>query len=246
MAARPGAGAGAPPGRRAPRPVVVLLGDSLTQRGGAVAGGAPGWAARLGELYARRADVVNRGLSGYNTRWVLPELPVLLGGAAAGAALVVVWLGANDAALSGGDSAAQHVPLAEYRDNLRAILGHVKALPGNPLALLITPPPVHETSRLRFTGGAAPERTIAAAAAYARACLEVAQETDTLALSLWDGLMEGGSLSWEEMLCDGLHLSPSGEELVYDLVVKAIEGTDLAPSALPMDVPDWKDLASGG
>jgi hypothetical protein len=48
------------------------------------------------------------------------------------------------------------------------------------------------------------------------------------------------------MLCDGLHLSPSGEELVYDLVVKAIEGTDLAPSALPMDVPDWKDLASGG
>ena len=246
MAARPGAGAGAPPGRRAPRPVVVLLGDSLTQRGGAVAGGAPGWAARLGELYARRADVVNRGLSGYNTRWVLPELPVLLGGAAAGAALVVVWLGANDAALSGGDSAAQHVPLAEYRDNLRAILGHVKALPGNPRALLITPPPVHETSRLRFTGGAAPERTIAAAAAYARACLEVAQETDTLALSLWDGLMEGGSLSWEEMLCDGLHLSPSGEELVYDLVVKAIEGTDLAPSALPMDVPDWKDLASGG
>ena len=241
MAAPPGAGAGPPPGRRAPRPVVVLLGDSLTQRGGAVAGGAPGWAARLGELYARRADVVNRGLSGYNTRWVLPELPVLLGGAAAGAALVVVWLGANDAALSGGDSAAQHVPLAEYRNNLRAILGHVKALPGNPRALLMTPPPVDEAARLRFTGGAAPERTNAAAEAYARACLEVAQETDTLALSLWDGIF------WrEKMLCDGLHLSPSGEELVYDLVVKAIEGTDLAPSALPMDVPDWKDLASGG
>ena len=53
--------------------MVVLLGDSLTQRGGAVAGGAPGWAARLGELYARRPDVVNRGLSGYNTRWVGPE-----------------------------------------------------------------------------------------------------------------------------------------------------------------------------
>ncbi len=245
MAAPPGAGAGAPPGRRAPRPVVVLLGDSLTQRGGAVAGGAPGWAARLGELYARRADVVNRGLSGYNTRWVLPELPVLLGGAAAGAGLVVVWLGANDAALSGGDSASQHVPLAEYRDNLRAILGHVEAMPGSPRALLVTPPPVDETARLRFTGGAAPERTNAAAEAYARACLEVARETDTWALALWDVMTAAGRPAWEEMLCDGLHLSPSGEEFVYDQVVRAIEASHLAPSALPMDVPDWKDLAGG-
>ena len=300
MAAPPGRGRGreralgpnVPAAGLPPRAAVVLLGDSLTQRGGAVTGGAPGWAARLGEFYTRRADVVNRGLSGYNTRWVRQDLPVLLGGAAgAGAAFVVVWLGANDAALPGGDSAAQHVPLAEYEDNLRAIIRHVKALPGgagleSPEVLVVAPPPVDEEARLRFTGGAAPERTNAAAKAYAQACMDVARDCrqDPITrgrvwdLDLWNMFMERGQpgasilgpvgtgpggpvghgTCWKELLSDGLHLSPLGEEFVYNAIALRLKSIEemmqrgqlsgetmqgkLTPASLPMDVPDWTDL----
>lgn len=55
------------------RPAFLLFGDSITQRGGAVGG----WAARLAERYTRRADVVNRGYSGYNTAWATHLLPLV-------------------------------------------------------------------------------------------------------------------------------------------------------------------------
>lgn len=34
-----------------------------------------GWAAMLAERYVRRADIINRGYSGYTTRWALQQLP---------------------------------------------------------------------------------------------------------------------------------------------------------------------------
>jgi hypothetical protein len=71
-----------PPNRRGPAPTVsyiterakfILLGDSLTQH--AFTRG--GWGQLMGDLYVRRADVLNRGYSGYNTRWALQLLPYI-------------------------------------------------------------------------------------------------------------------------------------------------------------------------
>ena len=50
---------------RGPRPRLVLFGDSITQWSFSDAG----WGAKLAHWYARKADVINRGLSGYNTVW---------------------------------------------------------------------------------------------------------------------------------------------------------------------------------
>ena len=47
-------------------PRVLLFGDSLTQYSFGPEGG---WAASLADKLQRRADVVVRGFSGYNTRW---------------------------------------------------------------------------------------------------------------------------------------------------------------------------------
>lgn len=47
------------------RATIVLFGDSLTQRGWDDGG----WAAAVAHAYQRRADVYNRGLGGYNTRY---------------------------------------------------------------------------------------------------------------------------------------------------------------------------------
>ncbi|PVU92860.1 hypothetical protein BB559_003563 [Furculomyces boomerangus] len=46
---------------------IYLFGDSLTQFGYNAA--ELGWVSKLSDVYARKADVINRGLSGYNTRW---------------------------------------------------------------------------------------------------------------------------------------------------------------------------------
>lgn len=51
----------------------------------------------------RKCDVVNRGLSGYNSRWAKIVLPRLIGSqsAADNIAAVTVFFGANDCALEG-------------------------------------------------------------------------------------------------------------------------------------------------
>ena len=49
------------------RPRIALYGDSLTQFSFDVRG----WGAMMAHSYQRRADIINRGFSGYNTRWAL-------------------------------------------------------------------------------------------------------------------------------------------------------------------------------
>ncbi|ONM28479.1 Isoamyl acetate-hydrolyzing esterase [Zea mays] len=111
------------------RPRLVLFGDSITELSFA----SGGWGAALTDRFARQADVVLRGLSGYNTRWALKVLPRAMEGAAgagAGAdpAAVTVFFGANDASLPDQVQAHQHVPLKEYQSNLRAICAYFKVM----------------------------------------------------------------------------------------------------------------------
>ena len=71
--------------------------------------------------YARSADVVLRGYSGYNTRWVkdlMRRQPALFP-PAQHVALVVILLGANDASRAEGHKTHYGVPIPEYKRNLR-------------------------------------------------------------------------------------------------------------------------------
>jgi len=94
---------------------VVFFGDSITQHGFNVQ--INGWVSQLANWWTRRIDVVNRGYSGYNSKWarlvvekaVVNEKPDL----------VFVFFGANDAV---DKEVVQHVPLHEYEDNMRYIL----------------------------------------------------------------------------------------------------------------------------
>ncbi|KAI2493198.1 hypothetical protein MHU86_21347 [Fragilaria crotonensis] len=124
------------------RPIIATFGDSLTQLGFGV-NGQVGWVSLLASAYSRRADVLNRGFSGYNTRHALEMLPrVFVEDGTTDKAPVLfctVFLGANDAALPGEP---QHVPLEEYRHNLGKIVRCIKNQ-GFPV-ILLTPPPVDE------------------------------------------------------------------------------------------------------
>ncbi|PPS05135.1 hypothetical protein GOBAR_AA15552 [Gossypium barbadense] len=105
------------------RPNILLFGDSITQesfRSG-------GWGASLADAYSRKADVVLRGYGGYNTRWALFLLHHLFPlGLTKPPVATTIFFGANDAALAGGTSERQHVPVEEYKENLRKIVRHLK------------------------------------------------------------------------------------------------------------------------
>ncbi|KAE8815814.1 GDSL esterase/lipase [Hordeum vulgare] len=228
------------------RPSIVLFGDSITEE----SFGEGGWGAHLANHYSRSADVVLRGYSGYNTRWaslVAGRAFSAIPASAAAVAAVTVFFGANDASLPDRSSAFQHVPLPEYRDNLRAICALLRARWPSAAVILITPPPVDERARVRLghprNGDASglPERTNEAAGRYARACLEVAAERGLRAIDVWSRMQEFPG--WETaFLRDGLHLTPTGNRLLFEEVVFALRDANLSLEALPADLPLCSDI----
>ena len=229
--------------RRRYRPTIVLLGDSLTQLS------FDGWGATLANVYQRRADVVNRGYSGYNTRFYL-KLPWLQESsndqeeeeeeeeddALRKACLVVIFFGANDAALKDVDP-HHYVSLEEYAQNLEALVARVRAHNHNASSskniLLVTPPPVHHEQRLVYQkqryGDKATgilERTLENTGLYAAACRQVASQLQLPCLDLYTDMKEtaadGNNDDWSRFLCDGLHFSAAGHAFVSQALLGAI------------------------
>ncbi|KAG7339989.1 lysophospholipase L1-like esterase [Nitzschia inconspicua] len=205
-------------------PKFLLLGDSLTQTS------FEGWGATLADRYQRRADILIRGCSGYNTRWYLlyadshgifEEQP------AERITLVTIFFGANDAALK--DLDAKHVPLTEYQENLKTLVQKAKSAYPKARILLIAPPPVHREQRLIFQkqryGDKAtgiPERTSEHTQLYAKACVQVAQELNLPCLDLFSGMMES-STDFGSYLSDGLHFNQNGHKFVGQELLQAID-----------------------
>ncbi|XP_021907709.1 GDSL esterase/lipase At5g45920 isoform X1 [Carica papaya] len=220
------------------RPKIYLFGDSITEE----SFGDSGWGASLAHHFSRSVDVMLRGYSGYNTRWALKvihrvfpavesEEPPLA---------VTVFFGANDASLPDRSSSFQHVPLDEYKQNLRSIVFILKSRWPTTSILLITPPPIDEDGRLRYpfiedpTG--LPERTNEAAGAYAKACSAVASECGIPVIDLWSKMQKFPG--WQKScLSDGLHLTRTGNRIVFDEVVEALRGQGLSAEKLPVDLP---------
>lgn len=198
---------------------IVLLGDSLTQ----LSFQAMGWGASLADRYQRRCDVLNRGYSGYNSRWIMELVSRKLIEAGPEVMLMTVFLGANDASLV-EHNPRQHVPLEEYRANLVKISEYRGPRP----LVFVSPPPVCHGQRLDYqkkrygaqaTG--ALERTNENAGIYAQACVEVAAQLGRPCLDLWT-LMQTRE-DWPKFLNDGLHFSQEGNSFVAKHLVDVIE-----------------------
>jgi lysophospholipase L1-like esterase len=110
------------------RPRLVLLGDSITQQSFSLE--REGWGAALADLYQQKLDVINRGASGYNTRWTLQLMPSIFPASEPAPIATVIFFGANDAVQPGlsGTLSKQHVPLEEYEANLVKIVAHIKSV----------------------------------------------------------------------------------------------------------------------
>ncbi|PON99114.1 Lipase [Trema orientale] len=221
------------------RPKIYLFGDSITEE----SFGDGGWGASLAHHFSRTVDVVLRGYSGYNTRWALKVIEKVLPAADHGGAAplaVTVFFGANDACLPDRCSAFQHVPLDEYKPNLHSIVSFLKNRWPTTRILLITPPPIDEEGRLRHpyveNPSNQPERTNEAAGAYARACVAVAGESGISVIDLWTKMQQFPD--WEKsFLRDGLHLTPSGNRIVFEEVVRKLMEEGVSLETLPVDLP---------
>ncbi|NXS98918.1 IAH1 esterase, partial [Jacana jacana] len=218
-------------------PRVVLFGDSITE----YAFQENGWGTSLAERLVRKCDVVNRGLSGYNTRWAKLILPRLISGStgAESTVAVTIFFGANDSALKELNP-KQHVPLEEYAANLKSMIQYLKSVDiTEDRVILITPPPLQESAWEKecVAKGYTLNRRNATTGEYAQACVQVARDCGTDVLDLWTLMQKNEDFS--SYLSDGLHLSAKGNSF---LAAQLWSHLDKKLAALPWLLPYWRDV----
>lgn len=281
-----------------PRPKLILIGDSITELGSSHA---QGWGTSLAIRYNRRMDVLNRGMNGYNSRWGLAALPLILDEIlgppypeAGGECLeeeaqpassaerqelmrhpqfaFLIGYGANDSCIPDGFHSRHHVPLDEYKSNLKAMINLIQTWNthdtggNNTIAVaLMTPPPCNTDVQKQSRNNENVTRL------YAEACIQVAGKLRIPVVDLWSGMQrpisnrtpnsnetmhssfEKISQQWKiDYLSDGLHLTPMGNYRLYELVVEVLDrsmdgevgslGMGLAPTKLPRSFPDHSTI----
>lgn len=197
-------------------PKIFLFGDSITQFSNSPEGC---WGSLVADAFQRRADVVTRGFSGYNTRMCKELLPYVASDMTDTVA-ATVFLGANDAT-DGKLNTQQSVPIDEYKENLKAIIKHFKN--SGIETVVITPPAIDGPSWAKYCSENGKIYTLneERTEKYAAVCRETAQEMVTPCIDLHTTMINKSE--WRNMLCDGLHLSRSGSELLASLLIPILE-----------------------
>ncbi|XP_053564920.1 isoamyl acetate-hydrolyzing esterase 1 homolog [Bombina bombina] len=219
-------------------PRVVLFGDSITQ----FAFEANAWGSLLANKLVRKCDVINRGLSGYNTRWAKLILPRLISKKCNDqkTLAVTIFFGANDSALK-EDNPQQHVPLEEYIENLKCMIDYLKTIDiTQDKIILITPPPLYEKDweTQCINKGNKLNRLNSVTGVYAKACVQTANECGTEVLDLWT-LMQKENKDFQVYLSDGLHLSDEGNKFLESHLWQILEKK---LSSLQFILPYWNDV----
>ncbi|CCX29734.1 Similar to Isoamyl acetate-hydrolyzing esterase 1 homolog; acc. no. Q3SZ16 [Pyronema omphalodes CBS 100304] len=232
-------------------PNIILFGDSLTEQGFNYA--QHGFVASLSSDYVRRADVLNRGLSGYNSTWLLPFLEEVLAAQTAPVLLWTLWVGANDACLP---SYVFNVPLPTYKQNLSQMISMIRSHEPSKDAkiLIITPPPIDKKMLFVHHRRQGKDRDPKVTECYAEAAREVAKETGSGLLDYFKmldsaareeaGTVEGDEVTLEGWATDGLHLAGKGYELLYEEFTKYVTENwpEISASKIPLVKPWVGDL----
>ncbi|KAF7967656.1 hypothetical protein HWV62_17322 [Athelia sp. TMB] len=203
--------------------VIMLLGDSITQ-GGWKAGG---FAQELAYKYARKLDIINRGMSGYNTDWGLPvfekcfakqheqqHLPKVR--------ILTIWFGANDAAVQ---PSPQYVPIPQFVANLTKMVRMITSSSSpwhspSTHIILMTPPPVNSYMRAADLGSRDPprpaDRDFETTKKYAEAVVDVAKKEGVHLADIWTAVYDAAGRDEQALgryLYDGLHPNAAGYQV---------------------------------
>ncbi|KAG0467682.1 hypothetical protein HPP92_018671 [Vanilla planifolia] len=216
------------------RPVFVLFGSSIVQY--SYSNG--GWGAILADVYARKADILLRGYIGWNSRRAVQVLDEIFPkDAVVQPSLVVVYFGGNDSIGPYPSGLGPHVPLPEYKENMRKIANHLKNLSEKTRAIFLTCPPLNEELLLSSTSSALSEivRTNATCREYSEACIQVCEEMGLKVIDLWTAIQKRDDWA-TACFTDGIHLSSEGSIIVVDEILKVLKEQDWSPSL------HWKSM----
>ena len=223
---------------------ILLIGDSLTQLGYSDSGC---WVALLADFYQRKCDIINRGFSGYTTRSIKPYVSSLVTeDLVKDNAATVIWLGANDSNVKELNE-AQHVPLEEYKKNLKEIIQILVEKGIMASKILVVPPPPCNEEMWRKALEAKTQSMVKLSPKnneltklYYSAALDVARDQNCQTLRkpdlYWD------SMNSSEKFCDGLHFSKQGAKLAFDFIIPELI---LMTKGMSVVLPDWKELSNG-
>jgi lysophospholipase L1-like esterase len=193
-----------------------------------------GFSASLQNAYVRKLDIVTRGYSGYNTKWVNQIIDDILD-EYNNVEISTLFLGANDACVAG----IQHVPLEDYKNNLRTM--SLKVMKKSKL-VLISPPPLDEIKW--------PDRKFQITMQYRNAVIDLGKELHVPVLDLYSLFLGDKLLLNDHVLSkclnDGLHLSKEGNQLVFQGLLKVIVNNwpELNPDSMPAVTPLWRDIVN--
>ncbi|KAL6937542.1 hypothetical protein ACO0RG_004053 [Hanseniaspora osmophila] len=202
----------------------------------------------LVNLYARKMELVQRGFSGYTSRWALKLLPEVLDDVK-NIKMAYIFFGSNDCILGGN----QVVPLEEYIENTEKLVAMLKAQNIKPI--LITPAVYdHEKWNMlkKEEVAAGFVRTLDRFALYANSLVDLGSKLNVPVVNLNAAFMkyavEKLDGRWQELLCDGLHFSGHGSYVMYNELLKTIEKSypEHHPKNVPYRLPNWRGVAASG
>ena len=195
-------------------PKIILLGDSEFQ--GSFSGGI---GTMLDAHYSPNADVVNRGLSGFNSIAGLEALNELVQMKEFYSAekenpngnLVIVMFGDNDCA----NNNWQHVDLSKYTENLFTIGNTLRSLGSNYEVLFMTPVPIHDElyKETCEKGGRPVDRYNADLNQYRNGMIKVANDNNFKIVDIW-----GDQWADRNLYYDGLHPNTQGYAFMMDIL----------------------------
>ncbi|OIV98589.1 hypothetical protein TanjilG_12175 [Lupinus angustifolius] len=197
------------------RPKFVLFGSSIVQFSYH-----EGWGATLAHLYARQVDLILRGYAGWNSRNALRVLDsVFPKNATQQPSLVIVYFGGNDATNPRPGGNGPHVPLEEYKENMKKIVIHLQR------------PMTNESHRI-----------------YSEAGLEVSRELNIKAIDLWSAIQEREDWK-DVSFSDGIHFTNEGSKVVSREILKVLREADWKPSLhwrdMPIEFEEYYTLPTG-
>lgn len=203
------------------RPQIVCFGDSIVQFGFKE----KGWCQQLQNWYEIKADVLNRGLSGYNSTLSLKLVDEIF--EKLNPDLILVLFGSNDCSLG-----IQGVKLEDYYSNMKEIILKLKKLHPKSNIALISPPPLIDSK----------ERKNDTLEKYLKVLTKISEEENVPLLETWVSMQM--QIKWEDfVLKDGLHLSDSGNEFLFlevsNFIVENFPKLD--PEMMKYPFKHWKE-----
>ncbi|SCW02311.1 LAFE_0F03642g1_1 [Lachancea fermentati] len=201
--------------------------------------------AALVNTYTRRMDIIQRGFSGYNSRWALKIIPQILEQAGPDIVMATLFFGTNDAALGG----SQRVDLPEFKLNMKKM---VKILKDRGIRPILVGPALHDKNNWE------PRKPEEVAAGFVRsnennklysdAGEKLAKEERIPFVNLYQAFSSERNDSWQSLLSDGIHFTGKGYEVFFNELMKVIEESypEYSPQNMEYKLPEWREVDEKG